>query len=218
MPPPPKKRDNTSSRGMTWRILTLGLWAVVWASFSLAHESYRENLPQPTVEIHKSLLQYAENREFDKIKNYLNLLKSLTATFQEKFGINIEKEILTALSQKEVTLVEKTLQHFIYLDIQDLLSIAKTWSKGSFNIEHAKTDIQAAYLNYLLLSPFAQEKHFSSDQKIKNLFRKVNLSLIRITPYKNETVDTVPQKAKINEMQEWITEIEDLLKAIWESP
>lgn len=206
---------------MLWRIFNLTtvlVVAVLCVSLSASAQPYRDTLSQSTQEIHKSLLLHAKAQEFDKVKSYVLLIKPLTAVFQQKFGIDIEKELETALNKKDRGEVEKALYHLIYLDIKDLLILAEGKGKETFDIEHAKTTVQAAYLNYLLLSSAVQENHFAADQTIKNKFRKLVLMLVRATPYKKEGLELSVEEKQRREINQGRIEIERELMAALELP
>lgn len=200
----------------TFKSLIYLVFAFFYAVLSEAHQPYRDNLPQSTVEIYRSLFQYAETLEFNKIKNYLVLLKPVTTVLREKFKFDFEKELLGGLNKKDKTIIVKSLQVLIYFDIKELSSAVKELGQGTLAIEEAKDNMQTAYLTYLLLSPILQENHFVIDQQIKKKFRMLILTLIRITPYPGEVLNISDHKTSIDALNQWIIEIDTALKTALE--
>lgn len=203
------------SSSMPWQIFKKLIFLVLTlfcTALSATHQPYRDNLSQSTVEIYRALFQYIEKSEFDKIKSYLLLLKPLTTTLQQKYKIDFEKELSNTVNKKDKILLQKTLQHLVYFDVIDLLHSVTELEQGVFIVEHAKESAQTAYLSYLFISPFLQENHFTLDQDIKNKLRRIVLTLVRITPYKDEPVDVSVQKKALNEVNQWIAEIDTALK------
>ncbi|MBI4356366.1 MAG: hypothetical protein HY559_00595 [Gammaproteobacteria bacterium] len=190
-------------------LLTIALFCI---SFSASPQPYRNNLSHSPQEIYKSLLTFAQAQEFDKVKSYALFLTPVTQAFKEKYKVDIEKELVFALNKKDRVAVEKVLQALIYLDIKDLISVALEGGEENFDIEQAKAKMQAAYLSYLLLSPFIQGNHFASDQGIKRKFRTIVLTLVRATPYKGEVLDPALKKAYWSMINQWMTEMDKELK------
>lgn len=133
-------------------------------------QPYRDNLVLPSSEIYQKMLSYTQDKDFEKLERSLQMIKPVTQAMKSKFGADIEAEIRDGLAKKDHERVLRAIQHLISLDMKDLLSLGTEMAQESqFK---AVTKFKSAFLDYLLLSPFIQIKNFSSDQKIKNTFRK----------------------------------------------
>ena len=161
--------------------MTLGvlfLFSNSWA------QPYRDNLVLPSLEINQNLLNHARGGEFTKIERILPLIKPMMDTFQAKYRADVESELHISLDTHDPVKVLKAIQHFIYFDIKDLMSLAVEQIETS--PQKATVKMREAYLNYLLLSSFIETANFSSDQKIKKNFRQVILALDSSAPYSAE--------------------------------
>ena len=133
-------------------------------------QPYRDNLVLPANEIYQKMLGYALDKEFEKVERSLQLTKPVTQAMNSKFKVNIEAEIKNGLDKKDQEQVIRGIQRLIWLDMKDMMSLGTDVAQESQDKAAAK--FKSAFLDYLLLSPYIQTKSFSSDQKIKNNFRK----------------------------------------------
>lgn len=133
-------------------------------------QTYRDNLPLPSFEILKKLLNFAEDKNFEKIWRTIQVIRPLTEEIRLKFGVNIELEIKNALAEKDKERVIRAIQQLVFLDMKDFMLLGTVAAEES--LDKAKPKFKAAFLNYLLLSPHITVKSFPSDQMIKNSFQR----------------------------------------------
>jgi hypothetical protein len=147
-------------------------------------QPYRDNLPLPSIEINRQLMTYAQAKDFEKISRTLTMVKPLTDALKKKFVSDVESELRSGLKAQDQDRIVKATQRLVYLDLKDLMDLAVELM-GESN-DKAKTKMKAAYLDYLLLSPYIEKLNFSSDQKIKKHFRSANLALDASVAYGGE--------------------------------
>ncbi|MBI1822242.1 MAG: hypothetical protein HY036_07970 [Nitrospirae bacterium] len=171
-------------------IFTVMIW--IWVllfplSGSSVAQTYRE-IGLPPSEIFEKMIGYAQEKDFEKLRKTLQIIKPITQTLGNKYSKTPDEAIRTAIDKKDREKAVLSVQRLVALDLQDLLSIAVGSVRESS--EKATTKFKAAYLDYLLISPYVQVKSFSADQKIKNTFRK--------------TVTTSAKEDELKEMAEVI--------------
>ncbi len=153
-----------------------GIWVVLITALMLSHSTsglsqpYRDNLPIPAFEIYKNMLNFAQNKDFERVERSLQVIRPISETINLKFKEDIEAEILQGMVKKNSDMTIRAIQLLIFLDMKDLMSLGAEEAKGS--LEKAKPKFKAAFLDYQLLSPYINAKNFSSDQKIMDTFRR----------------------------------------------
>lgn len=174
---------------------------LIWFSVSWA-QVYRDSLPLPSLEINQLIITYVQTKNFEKISRTLQVLKPLTDTFKTKFGFDVESEIRSALVVQDQARLLKATQQLVYFNIKDLMDLSLGLLGESTSKARAK--MKAAYLNYLLLSPFIQKVNLSSDQLIKNRFRAVDLVLGSSSPYTRERTLPIASQDRIRQLADEI--------------
>lgn len=190
-----------------WMAIWPALMTLTWFPISWAQD-YRDSLTLPSLEINRNLITYAQAMDLQKISRTLPVIKPLTDALKTKFGIDVESEIRSALVVQDPARLLKATQQLVYFNIKDLMDLSLGLLGESTSKARAK--MKAAYLNYLLLSPFIQKVNLSSDQLIKNRFRAVDLVLGSSSPYSREP--TLPISAQ-QQIRQLIVEIETELAA-----
>lgn len=147
-----------------WLVMILGLFGVhdTWA------QSYRNAVQVPPVEVYKSMLTFADRKDYGKIQTSLRVLEPIVSHIQSKFSVNPANEINKAISTGNQGEIRMSVQTLIMLDIEDLLDEALKEVESSS--DSAKTAVKTAWLNYQLLSPAVSKADFASDQKVKKDF------------------------------------------------
>jgi hypothetical protein len=157
-------------RLLNQKLFYLLLLGILLSQVVPAHaQSYRD-LGLPPSEIYQKMLEYAQEKDFDRLSKTLQLIKPVTEALDTKYASHLSEDILSAIGRKDGDKALQTIRRFLLTDMKDLLSIGVGAMRES--AEKATTKFKTAYLDYLLLSPYIQVKSFSSDQKIKNLFRR----------------------------------------------
>lgn len=175
-------------------------------------QPYRNNLPLPSLEINRNLLSYAQAKDFEKISRTLPVVKSLTDTFKAKFGSDIESELQSALNSQDPDRIFKSTQRLVALDLKDLMDLSVELMPES--PDRARAKMKAAYLNYLLLSPFVEKANFTSDQRIKKNFRSATLALEASAPYSGEKALAKTTIANQEEIKRLTGEIDKELERV----
>ncbi len=133
-------------------------------------QPYRDSLPLPAFQIYQNMLRYTQDKDFEKVERSLPVLRPIIQAINLNFKLDIEAEIRDSLAKKDQDRILLAIQRLIWLDMKDLLSLGVKVAQESQ--DQAVVNFRKAYLDYQLLSPYIQVKNFSSDQKIKNIFRK----------------------------------------------
>ena len=158
------------------KIIAGGVICIILVSHSSSWgQTYRDNLPMPSLEINRQLMTYAQARDYEKITRTLPMVKPLTDALKTKFTSDIESELRSGLTAQDQDRILKATQRLVYLDLKDLMNLSVDLM-GESN-DKAKTKLKAAFLNYLLLSPFMEKLNFAADQKIKKNFRAATLAV-----------------------------------------
>jgi hypothetical protein len=103
--------------------------------------------------------------------------------------------------------VLRAAQQLVLLDLKEMLETAQEMMGTS--LDQAKSVLKAAYLTYLLLSPYIQRDHFTTDQKVRKNFRAAILTLIASTPYQEEKREATKATVdRLDKVKDLIMEIE----------
>ncbi|MFQ5455014.1 MAG: hypothetical protein ACE5EA_02280 [Nitrospirota bacterium] len=147
----------------------------------LADQSYRDNIVIPPNDIYKNLLKYIEREDYQKIKKALNLLNGIINVLDAKYSINLMTKLNNSIKRNDNEMILKLIYRLIYFDALDLMD--NSIEAVEVSPDKAKTKLKMSYLNYILLSPIIEKKSFSSDIKIKRMFRDANRILDAFSPY-----------------------------------
>jgi hypothetical protein len=143
-------------------------------------QSYRD-LGVPPSEIFQKMVAYVQGRDFEKLGKTLLVIKPLTGALGTKYSKNLHEEIQKAVDSKDGDKGLAAVQRVISGDLRALLEVGPGAAESP---EKAGTRFKAAYLDYLVLSPFIQDKNFQADQKVRNLFRKASTTNPQLDGFK----------------------------------
>jgi hypothetical protein len=127
------------------------------------------------------MLNFTQGRDFEKVVRSLPTLKPLLEAFKAKYGRDLDQEIRANAGQGRYDQTLLNVQQLVFYDMKDLMDVGL--SRLGESTEQARSKLKAAYLDYLLLSPFVQVKNFGADQKIKKNFRSATIAVDTVSPY-----------------------------------
>jgi TonB family protein len=149
--------------------ISIGFFITVLLAGATAAQEYRLGLNPPAFEIYKSMLEFAEDEKYGKISQSWEFLGDIPREIKEKFGIDLEKEIINSIRDQNRTMAVTAVRKLIFYDMKDIFTIVSE-SKNA-NPAYLKGLVKAAYLDYAHLSPEVAKTDVAIDTKIKNSFR-----------------------------------------------
>ena len=161
------------------------------SDFAMA-QAYRNAVHVPPTEVYQSMLNFVDRKEYAKIMGPLNILSPITSHITAKFTGNPADGIKKAIDQGNPDEILLSVQILILLDIKDLLDEAAQNVDPAPDV--AKAHVNAARLDYELLSSYVREKDFAADQKTRKNFTDSLRALGSESLYSTE-------KAKVNTQQ-----------------
>ncbi len=153
----------------------------------LEAQSYRSNLEIASTDVYKTVFDYIEKRDYEKIRLALSYVSPVLDTIKSKFGVDLKSELETALNNKDTTSLIASMRKLTFYDLKDILNAIV--NEGKFQtVDKLQAWIKMAYLDYLFLSPVIvdDKKGFSADQEIKRTFKKAHGALSGYSPYTQE--------------------------------
>lgn len=145
------------------------IFSLFLASVGTAQE-YRLGLDPPAIEIYKSMLEFAETKNYDKITGSWEFLGDIPMQIHNKFGINLEKEINNSVKAQNRKRTVSAVRKLIFYDIKDIFSVIV--SGQEVNPAYLKGLIKAAYLDYLQLTAAVEKTEAKIDDRIKQSFKE----------------------------------------------
>ena len=85
----------------------------------LSAQPYRSTLKIPPVQIYQALLEYAKEKDYEKIKESLKFIDPIFNTLQKKFGKNIKIEIEEAVNKEDIQITQNSLFRLIFYSMKD---------------------------------------------------------------------------------------------------
>jgi hypothetical protein len=156
-------------------IFGLLLFVILPDSASLSAQEYiRERFPLPVPEILANIYSNLDREAYDTISKTLIILSPLLQYLEQKEGVDLRGRIASAIQSKDRKRVARELEQMVIIDISDLLSFVN--ASRPMN-ETDKIHIRIALLEYNVIGPQIQEADFSTDQRVKNNFKKMQILL-----------------------------------------
>jgi len=168
-------------------------------------QPYRDQMPQPSSEINRKLMTYAQSSDFEGFEQTLPSIKPLLDAFLAKFGAKVEFNMRPAINSRDKARLIKATQQLIYLDLKDLMNL--TLESMGLSTDKATVQMKSAYLNYLILSPIIEKTYFPSDQKVKNNFRTAVLSLENYAASSKGKVATPEHTGSLDQNKKFIGQL-----------
>lgn len=157
-----------------WPLLFL---ALVWTSSPLAGsaEDPREAIPVPTAEIFERLLLSAETGQLDpdRVRKSLDLLQPLIVYLNQRYGTQIDQELLGTLERKDAGGAVKAIQQLVMLSVQSLLTDGCALAHDRSG---AAPKVKTAYVEYLVLDYYVRKIDFETSKTLKQHFRTANVT------------------------------------------
>jgi hypothetical protein len=151
-----------------WRYVLFAMVLGIFGVHDAWAQSYRNAVQVPPVDVYRSMLTFADRKDYGKIQSSLNVLAPIVNHIRAKFSVNPADEINQAIRSGSQDTVVKSIQSLIVFDIEDLLDEALKEVESS--PDSAKTAVKTAWLDYQLLSDAVSKADFAADQKIKKDF------------------------------------------------
>lgn len=151
--------------------------ALAWTSPSLAGsvEDPRETIPVPTVEVFERLLFSAETGQLDpdRVRKALDLLQPLIVSLNQRYGTQMDQELLGTLERKDADGTVKAIQQLVVLSIRSLLTEGAALARDRAG---AAPKVKAAYVEYLVLDYYVRKIDFETSKILKQHFRTANVT------------------------------------------
>ncbi len=135
----------------------------------------RFDLPLPTWKLSQDLMSYAKAGESDMIRQIMPMIRPMIRALGDQYGSDVQYEIERSLGSGNVAEMVSAVERLLAMDIRDLMGEAAASVRGKE--AKAITQMKSAYLSYQVIGPELERSRFSSDQRIKNNFRKAIFSL-----------------------------------------
>ena len=192
-PPIPAQGPRANDRMSRRLILSLAIVLLFIPDRALS-QSYRKAVGFPPTEIYQSIFNFIGQKEYAKIPRALMVLSPITDHIADKFKNNPADVVERAVERGDPAEILSSVQALLVLDIKDLLDDAGRRVEESS--EDAKTHVDAARLDYELLSPFIQSMALQEDQKIRKLFSNSLKAFGTKTLYSAEKPNANPSQVK----------------------
>jgi hypothetical protein len=172
---------------MKTRLFVTFAYIFLYSSLSvscLEAQSYRSSLEIAPTDVYKTVFDYIEKRDYERIGVALSYVSPVLDTIKNKFGVDLKPEIETALNKKDSPSLIASIRKLTFYDLKDILNAIV--NEGEFQtVDKLQAWIKMAYLDYLFLSPVivAEKKGFAADQEIKRIFKKAHGALSGDSPY-----------------------------------
>ncbi len=171
---------------------------LLWAKELLAQE-YRDRMKIPSVTLYETMLNFTVKEDYEKVSKSVPFIREILDVIKTKFEVDLEKELKTALENKQKELVLLAIRKTIFYDMKDLFSIlVSTETIAEQSTVRLRTFIRTGYLDYLLLSPKIKEKEFKTDLSLKKTFQRVFYLMGTTSPYAVEEKTTEKTTATID--------------------
>ena len=182
---------------MKTKLFVTFVFLFLYSSLSVSRleaQSYRTNLEIAPTDVYKSVFEYIEKKDYEKIRVALTYVSPVLDTIKSKFGVDLKPEIETALNKKDIPSLIASMRKLTFYDLKDILNAIV--NEGNLQTaDKLQAWIKMAYLDYLFLSPVivAEKKGFAADQEIKRIFKKAHGALSGYSPYVQEEKGVDPK-------------------------
>ncbi len=183
---------------------------LLWAK-DLQAQEYRDRMKIPSVTLYETMLNFTVKEDYEKVSKSVPFIHEILEVIKAKFEVDLEKELKTALENKEKELIILTIRKTIFYDMKDLFSILiSTETIAEQSTVRLRTFIRTGYLDYLLLSPKIKEKEFKTDLTLKKVFQRVFYLIGATSPYavEEKTTEKAPTIVDWNAVSKELNVIE----------
>ena len=150
------------------RYLFSGILLVLVFTSGGSAQNYRSSVSVPPVQVYKSMMKFADQKDHEKIFLSLKVLNPILNHIKVQLSENPATAIRDAILTGDQNQVRISIQRMIYLDIKDLLKQAQTEVRRPSG--NPKPLVRTAWLNYVLILPSIRKTDFKIDQSIRKSF------------------------------------------------